>query len=167
MYNHEHWLNLRELWTGWPNRELEGSMKWYYLIQFAFWLQQILVVNIEELRKDFWQMFTHHIITCILMFASYGYHQTKVGNVILCLMDVVDLFLSVSPANLKQLDRLTGALDRQDSQIPPVPDRVRCYIRRLYGRMADHTTHLVHDRRLFDICRHSERDHLWLLLRQY
>ena len=30
------------------------------------------------------------------MLASYGYHQTKVGNVILCLMDVVDLFLPLA-----------------------------------------------------------------------
>ena len=70
-------------------------MKWYYLVQFSFWLQQIVIVNIEERRKDHWQMFTHHVITCILMFTSYGYHQTKVGNLILCLMDVVDLFLAV------------------------------------------------------------------------
>lgn len=40
-------------------------------------------------------MFTHHIITCVIMFASYAYHQTKVGKMILCLMDIVDLFLAV------------------------------------------------------------------------
>lgn len=103
MYNHEHWMNLREMWTGWPNRELSGNMKWYYLIQFAFWVQQILVVNIEERRNDHWQMFTHHIITCVLMFTSYGYHQTKVGNTILCLMDSVDVILAVSRALLRVL----------------------------------------------------------------
>ena len=40
-------------------------------------------------------MFTHHIVTTMLIFASYGYHQTKVANMILCIMDVVDLFLPV------------------------------------------------------------------------
>lgn len=74
-----------------------GLIKWYYLAQFAFYIQQMLVVNIEERRKDHWQMFIHHIITCTLMFASYGYHQTRVGITILCLMDVVDLLLPVSP----------------------------------------------------------------------
>ena len=96
MYTREHWLNLKEMWIGWPDREMEGSMKWYYLVQFAFWLQQILIVNIEERRKDHWQMFTHHIFTCILMFTSYGYHQTKVGNVILVLMEACDVLLAVS-----------------------------------------------------------------------
>lgn len=75
---------------------MTGLFKWYYLVQFAFWLQQIVVVNIEERRKDHWQMFTHHIITCTLMLFSYGYYQTKVGHVILCLLDFVDFILPVS-----------------------------------------------------------------------
>lgn len=75
---------------------MNGLLKQYYLIQFAFWLQQILVVNIEERRKDYSQMLTHHIITCILIFSSYGHHHTRVGNVILCLMDIVDVILPVS-----------------------------------------------------------------------
>jgi acyl-CoA-dependent ceramide synthase len=75
---------------------MNGVLKWYYLVQFAFWLQQIFVVNIEEKRKDYWQMFTHHIFTSALMFTSYGYYQTKVGVVILAIMDVVDLLLPVS-----------------------------------------------------------------------
>ncbi|KAL8699276.1 MAG: hypothetical protein Q9201_006101 [Fulgogasparrea decipioides] len=93
MWKSDYWLDTRHLWTNWPNREMTGLFKWYYLAQFAFWLQQIVVVNIEERRKDHWQMMTHHIITSALMFTSYGYHQSKVGNTILCLMDVVDLLL--------------------------------------------------------------------------
>ncbi|KAF2454121.1 TLC domain-containing protein [Lineolata rhizophorae] len=93
MYYSKYWLNLREMWTDFPTRSIDGLRKWYYLVQFAFWLQQILVVNIEERRKDYSQMFIHHIITCTLMFTSYGYYQTKVGNVILCIMDFVDILL--------------------------------------------------------------------------
>ncbi|KAL2023003.1 hypothetical protein VTK56DRAFT_4218 [Thermocarpiscus australiensis] len=87
------YLNLHELWTAWPDRELTGLMKAYMLAQLAFWLQQIIVINIEERRKDHWQMFTHHIITSALIYASYRYGHTRVGNLILVLMDVVDLFL--------------------------------------------------------------------------
>jgi hypothetical protein len=71
-------------------------MKFYYLVQTAFWLQQILVVNIEERRKDYWQMFTHHIFTSALLFSSYGIYQTKVGTVILVIMDVCEIILPVS-----------------------------------------------------------------------
>ena len=96
MYKSDYWMNLRALWRDWPVREMEGLAKWYYLVQFAFWLQQIVVVNIEERRKDHWQMFSHHLITCALIFTSYGYHQTKVGTVILCIMDIVDLFFPLA-----------------------------------------------------------------------
>lgn len=93
MYNSDYWLNLRALWTNWPDREMDGLSKWYYLVQFAFWLQQIVVVNIEERRKDHAQMFSHHIVTCILIFMSYGYHYSKAGTLILCLMDIADILL--------------------------------------------------------------------------
>lgn len=96
MYNSDYWLDLRALWRDWPIREMDGLAKWYYLVQFGFWLQQIVVVNIEEHRKDYAQMFTHHIITCALIFTSYGYHQSRVGTLFLCLMDSVDIALPLA-----------------------------------------------------------------------
>ena len=95
MYNSKYWLNLKELWTDFPTRSMTGLLKWYYLVQLAFWLQQIVVVNIEERRKDHWQMFTHHVVTCLLVSGSYGIYQTKVGNVVLCAMDIVDVVFPV------------------------------------------------------------------------
>lgn len=84
------------MFANWPDREMDGLSKWYYLVQFGFWLQQILVVNIEERRKDYVHMFTHHVVTSILMLTSYGYHHTRVGTVILCIMDTIDIILAVS-----------------------------------------------------------------------
>jgi very-long-chain ceramide synthase len=66
------------------------------LVQFGFYLQQILVLNIEERRKDHWQMLGHHFITVALMWSCYCYSFTGVGTTILMLMDVADLFLPVS-----------------------------------------------------------------------
>lgn len=96
LINSPYWLDLRALWRNWPIREMEGLAKWYYLVQFAFWLQQIVVVNIEERRKDHWQMFSHHLVTCALIFTSYGYHQSRVGHLILVIMDPVDIILSLA-----------------------------------------------------------------------
>jgi acyl-CoA-dependent ceramide synthase len=87
---------MRELWTDWPSREMGGLLKAYMLAQWAFWLQQIGVINIEDRRKDHWQMFSHHLITTALISSCYAYHQTRVGMFILVIMDVVDLFLPVS-----------------------------------------------------------------------
>ena len=52
--------------------------------------------NVEEKRKDYAEMFTHHIFTTTLLFLSYGYYHMRVGIVILCIMDFVDIILPVS-----------------------------------------------------------------------
>lgn len=96
MYHSEFWLNLHGIWNGWPSREVEGVFKFYYLLQWAFYIQQILVVNIEEKRKDYAQMFVHHVFTAALLFLSYGYYHMRVGLVIMCIMDFIDIILPVS-----------------------------------------------------------------------
>ncbi|ATY64411.1 TRAM1 & fumonisin [Cordyceps militaris] len=95
-YNSKYFGHMEELWTDWPQREIGGLMKAYILGQWSFWIQQILVINIEERRKDHWQMLTHHFVTIALMAGCYAYHQTRVGNLILVLMDVIDLFLPLA-----------------------------------------------------------------------
>ncbi|TQV95681.1 hypothetical protein V2A60_000868 [Cordyceps javanica] len=95
-YSSNYFGNMEELWTDWPQREIGGLMKAYILGQWSFWIQQVLVINMEERRKDHWQMLTHHFVTIALVAACYAYHQTRVGNVILVLMDVIDLFLPLA-----------------------------------------------------------------------
>lgn len=127
MYHSEFWLNLHGIWEGWPFREVDGLFKWYYLVQWGFWIQQILVVNIEEKRKDYAQMFTHHIFTIALMFLSYGYYHMRVGIVILAIMDFVDIVL---PVSLSRMDarREKGSklmcIDRQTAQVHGVLHRM-------------------------------------------
>lgn len=88
--------DLDKLYTSWPYDQMSALFKGYYLIELACWLQQIFILNIEARRKDHWQMFSHHIITCLLITGSYYYYLTKIGNVILVIMDVVDIFLSTA-----------------------------------------------------------------------
>lgn len=95
-YTSPYWLNMKELWASWPNRELGGLHKTYILAQLGFWLQQIFVINIEERRKDHWQMLSHHFITIALIVGSYRYHHNAVGNLVLVLFDVGDILLSAA-----------------------------------------------------------------------
>jgi hypothetical protein len=48
-------------------------------------------------------MFTHHLVTVSLIYASYRYHHTRVGNLILILMDISDLALPVRSSSPLQL----------------------------------------------------------------
>jgi very-long-chain ceramide synthase len=95
-----YWGDMREVWAGYPQIESDGFFKAYYLVEMAFWIQQVIVLNIEARRKDFWQMLCHHIVTCTLIFMSYTYNTTRVGNLILSTMDFSDILLSVTPPPL-------------------------------------------------------------------
>ncbi|GKT94758.1 longevity-assurance protein [Colletotrichum tofieldiae] len=91
-----YYLSMKELWAHWPERELDGLMKAYILTQWAYWAQQVVSVNIEARRKDYWEMIVHHAITISLIAACYAYHQTRVGHLILILMDVIELIFPLA-----------------------------------------------------------------------
>ncbi|KAF2118618.1 TLC domain-containing protein [Lophiotrema nucula] len=92
----KYWSELREMWTDTPVTGISGMMKGYYLLSFAFALQQIVIIHIEQARSDHWAMLAHHIVTSVLLFGSYSLYQTRVGSVIVCIMDVADIFLSLT-----------------------------------------------------------------------
>ncbi|KAF7196286.1 Sphingosine N-acyltransferase lag1 [Pseudocercospora fuligena] len=87
---------LVSLWTNFPRLLMPGGIKMYYLTQSAFWFQQIVVIHLEERRKDHYQMLTHHFVTVGLMVGSYCYRQYRVGCAILVCMDIVDLVLPLA-----------------------------------------------------------------------
>lgn len=87
-----------DAWIGYPHVALAAPVKIYYLTQLAFYLHQMLILNAEARRKDHVQMMTHHVITVFLMWASYYYNLTRIGCLIMLLMDLCDIFLPVRPS---------------------------------------------------------------------
>ena len=65
-------------------------------METAFYTHQMLVINAEARRKDHWQMMTHHVITVSLMLLSYSYNYTRVGCLVMFIMDWCDIWLPVS-----------------------------------------------------------------------
>lgn len=111
----------------------------------AFWVQTMIALNIEKKRKDYWQMFAHHVITVLLCTLSYAANWTRVGNLILCIMDMVDILLPVSTSTfsnivLKVCDGLTGS---KNGQIPRSSECSGCPIRALPCMLGHHPTHLL------------------------
>ncbi|KAI0774093.1 longevity assurance proteins LAG1/LAC1 [Fomes fomentarius] len=89
-------LNPINVWTNYPHIPLATPIKFYYLLQTAFYMHQVLIINAEAPRKDHWQMMAHHVITIALMVGSYFYNYTRVGCLIMVLMDWCDLFLPLA-----------------------------------------------------------------------
>ncbi|KAG2205549.1 hypothetical protein INT47_005924 [Mucor saturninus] len=96
MYNGPHWLNTSYYWIDYPHILISRQTKTYYLMQLAFWVQQVYTIHIEKRRKDHFAMVTHHFITILLIASSYFTNFTRIGNAVLCCMDLSDIILSVS-----------------------------------------------------------------------
>ncbi|EJD01170.1 longevity assurance proteins LAG1/LAC1 [Fomitiporia mediterranea MF3/22] len=84
------------VWLNYPHIPLPGPVKLYYLTQTAFYMHQVLILNAEARRKDHWQMMAHHVITIVLVVLSYFYNLTRVGSLIMVLMDYCDIFLPLA-----------------------------------------------------------------------
>jgi len=63
------------------------SMAFYWALSFS----QFFDVK----RKDFWQMFIHHIATISLMCFSWVGNLTRIGSLVLLVHDSADIFLEV------------------------------------------------------------------------
>ncbi|KAI9508148.1 longevity assurance proteins LAG1/LAC1 [Russula earlei] len=91
-----HYYLPSDLWTGYPHNPLAGIVKLYYLMQISLYVHLVLLLNAEAPRKDHWQMMTHHVVTIILIVASYAYNFTRVGCLVMVIMDWCDIFLPLA-----------------------------------------------------------------------
>ncbi|KAG8725171.1 hypothetical protein FRC09_006794 [Ceratobasidium sp. 395] len=84
--------------TDYPHWRMTGLMKLYYLLQAAYWTQQLLVMilGLEKPRKDFVELVVHHIVTIYLIAASYIVNLTWIGNAVFITMDISDAFFALA-----------------------------------------------------------------------
>ncbi|KAF9534225.1 TLC domain-containing protein [Crepidotus variabilis] len=92
------WYNTTEFWLGYPHWDMKPELKRYYLMQFSYWLQQLLVMvlGLEKPRKDFHELVAHHIVTLWLVGWSYLVNLTFIGNAVYMSMDLPDAFFAFS-----------------------------------------------------------------------
>lgn len=91
------WSPGEGIWSGYPSHHypLPGPVKFYYLNETAFYIHGVFILTAEARRKDHIQMMTHHFIAITLMLLSYSWNFTRVGCLIMVLMDVCDVLLPV------------------------------------------------------------------------
>ncbi|KAE9381168.1 longevity assurance proteins LAG1/LAC1 [Stipitochalara longipes BDJ] len=92
------YFNIAGMYADFPHRTMSGEFKAYYLFQAAYWAQQAIVIGLvlEKPRKDFWQLVGHHIVTLVLIAASYRFHFTYMGLGVFVTHDLSDCFFAIS-----------------------------------------------------------------------
>jgi len=68
---------------------------WYYMLGSSFYWSLMFSQFFDVKRKDFWQMFVHHLTTISLLGFSWVCNLTRVGSIVLLLHDSADILLEV------------------------------------------------------------------------
>ncbi|KAF8745908.1 hypothetical protein AX14_004213 [Amanita brunnescens Koide BX004] len=92
------WYRTEYFWIDYPHWDMKPELKRYYLMQSAYWCQQLLVLllGLEKPRKDYLELVAHHIVTLWLVGWSYLINLTLIGNAVYMSMDIPDTFLAFS-----------------------------------------------------------------------
>ncbi|KAG6866437.1 hypothetical protein C0991_003955 [Blastosporella zonata] len=92
------WYETKYFWIDYPHWDMKPELKRYYLMQMAYWCQQllVLVLGLEKPRKDYNELIAHHFVTIWLVGWSYMLNMTLIGNAVYMSMDIPDAFLAFS-----------------------------------------------------------------------
>ncbi|KAG0054525.1 sphingosine N-acyltransferase lag1 [Gryganskiella cystojenkinii] len=88
------WFHTDQFFDSYPLTALPPITKYYYWLQFSFWIQQMFVLCIEAPRKDFLAMISHHVVTASLIICSLMLDVTTFGNAVFVAMDLADIVLA-------------------------------------------------------------------------
>jgi len=92
------WYQTEHFWLGYPVWALTPELKRYYLMQFSYWLQQlvVLLLGLEKPRSDHRELMGHHAVTLWLITWSYMVNMTLIGHAVFLSMDIPDAFFAAS-----------------------------------------------------------------------
>eukprot|EP00116_Pleurobrachia_bachei_P015645 sb/3475907/ len=83
-----------EIQTNHPHPPL--SLYYYYMVSGAFYLSLLVSQFHDTKRKDFWEMFLHHIATLALIGGSWIGGGYRIGSIIMVIHDIADVFLETA-----------------------------------------------------------------------
>ncbi|KAI0053567.1 longevity assurance proteins LAG1/LAC1 [Auriscalpium vulgare] len=92
------WYQPQYFWIDYPHWQMKPELKRYYLMQAAYWCQQLIVLlfKLEKPRKDYNELVAHHLVTLWLVGWSYLINLTLIGNAVYTSMDIPDTWLALT-----------------------------------------------------------------------
>lgn len=91
------WLwDIKHCYYNYPYHAVTSDIWWYYMVSMAFYWSLSFSQFFDVKRKDFWQMFVHHIATIVLMCFSWVGNLTRIGSLVLVVHDCADIFLEAA-----------------------------------------------------------------------
>lgn len=88
--------NTMHCFYDYPHHPVTTEEWWYYNIELGFYLSLLCSQFFDTKRKDFWQMFMHHIVTVLLITLSWACNFHRMGSLVLAIHDVADIPLELA-----------------------------------------------------------------------
>eukprot|EP01095_Lingulamoeba_sp_RSL-Kostka_P016408 TRINITY_DN802_c1_g1_i1.p1 TRINITY_DN802_c1_g1~~TRINITY_DN802_c1_g1_i1.p1 ORF type:complete len:355 (-),score=77.68 TRINITY_DN802_c1_g1_i1:103-1167(-) len=87
--------NTAECWEPpFPTQPVELDTYIFYTTQIGWYLHcTVFTLYFDRKIKDFYVMLTHHVATLCLLYPSFATGHYRVGVIILCSLDICDIFL--------------------------------------------------------------------------
>lgn len=120
-----------------PHHPVTNDEWWYYNIELAFYISLLITQFSDTKRKDFWQMFAHHIVTILLIVLSWACNFHRIGCLVIAIHDIADVPLE--GAKLARYCKQQRLADLFFAIFTPVWIYTRCYL--LPTRVLYYTTY--------------------------
>ncbi|XP_063693794.1 ceramide synthase 4-like isoform X2 [Bolinopsis microptera] len=95
LWNENYLWDTKYCWIGYPDKiwAMKDNIYWYYMIEMGYYTACLVIQFTEVKRKDFNQMFLHHIATVLLISLSYVTGRTRIGALTMLIHDFSDISL--------------------------------------------------------------------------
>ena len=84
------------MWYQYPFHAVDGAVWWYYMLALTVYWSLTFSQFTDVKRKDFIELFIHHIATLLLLTLSWITNLTRVGSLILFVHNIADVLLEAA-----------------------------------------------------------------------
>ena len=74
----------------------DPAVWWHYMLEMAFYWSLLVTQFTDVKRKDFWEMFIHHIATLALLTLSWSNQMHRMGSLVLMVHDLADHWMELA-----------------------------------------------------------------------
>lgn len=91
--------------------DFNNYLRSYYLMELGFYVSLLFSQFIDTKRKDFYQMFLHHVVTILLILSSFAISHHRIGVIIMFIHDASDFWLEAAKVfNYAKIQKVCDAL---------------------------------------------------------
>jgi len=88
--------NTFECWYSYPNHNIDSDVWWHYMLEMAFYWSLFFTQFSDVKRKDFVEMFIHHLATLALLTLSFTTQMHRIGSLVILVHDFADHWMELA-----------------------------------------------------------------------